>query len=196
MRDKFRQVNEFLKLLEHTGALEGIAHTPVRLVDCGCGSAYLTLAAYHYLNDVRGMPATLDGVDVDAQLIAKSRAQVQAMGLDARVCFYRSAIIDYEPDAPPDIVLALHACDTATDEALAQGIKWGARLILAVPCCHHHLHRQLERAPPFAPVLREGILKKRLADILTDTFRGWRCASWATAPTWSSSCRPSTPTAT
>ena len=174
MRDKFAQINEFLKLLEHTGEIEALAGAaqgrPLRLLDGGCGAAHLTLAVYHYLNDVRGVRCTLVGVDSDEALIEKSRADVEAMGL-ADVCFAHSAIIDYAPAAPPDIVLALHACDTATDEAIAQGIRWGARLILCAPCCHHHLHRQLETAAPFAPVMRHGILKKRLGDLLTDAFR-------------------------
>ena len=171
MRDKFTQVNEFLKLMDHTGVLETFTHTPVHILDCGCGSAYLTLAAHHYLNHVRAIPARLTGVDIDEGVVEKSRALGAAAGLGEAVCFSRAAIIDYTPPTPPDIVLALHACDTATDEAIAQGVRLGARLILCVPCCHHHLHRQLERVAPFGPVMRDGILKKRLADILTDTFR-------------------------
>jgi hypothetical protein len=75
------------------------------------------------------------------------------------------------PEVPPDIILALHACDTATDEALVQGIVSGARLILCVPCCHHELHEQLQAVEVFKPVLQHGILKKRMADILTDALR-------------------------
>jgi SAM-dependent methyltransferase len=170
MRDKFAQINEFLKLFEHTGALENFQHQPLRILDCGCGLAHLTFALYHYLNHLRGIPAELIGVDVNPTVIAKSNARSQTLGL-TDVCFYQSAIIDYQPPAPPDIVLALHACDTATDEALAQGIRCGAGLILAAPCCQHHLQAQLTAVPPFAPVLRQGILKQRLGDILTDTFR-------------------------
>jgi hypothetical protein len=75
------------------------------------------------------------------------------------------------PQAAPDIVLALHACDTATDEAITQGIRWQSRMILCAPCCHHNLNRQLQAVEPFNPVMRHGILKQRMADILTDTFR-------------------------
>jgi len=84
--------------------------------------------------------------------------------------FRTSSIAEFTPREPPDVVLSLHACDTATDEAIAQGIIWGSRVILAAPCCQHELHSQL-RAPLFRPVLRHGILRERLADILTDTFR-------------------------
>jgi hypothetical protein len=86
--------------------------------------------------------------------------------------FQTARIADYEPDAPPDLVLALHACDTATDEALAQGVRWQAETILSVPCCHHHLQEQLGRQPALmGPVYRHGILKERLGDILTDALR-------------------------
>ena len=172
MQDKFAQINEFLKLLDHTGALETFDHSPVSILDCGCGSAHLTFAAYHYLNDLRGIPAALAGVDVNAKLMDKNNAYSGQLGLsEADACFYTSAIADYVPQVPPDMVIALHACDTATDDALALGIRYGAGLILAAPCCHHHLHKQLQAVEPFQPVLRHGILKQRMADILTDTFR-------------------------
>jgi SAM-dependent methyltransferase len=170
MQDKFSQINEFLKLLEHTDELERFEKRPVNMLDCGCGSAYLSFAVYHYLNDVRGIAATLVGVDSNGKLVEKSNLQSQELGFE-RMCFQQSAIIDYVPDVPPDIVLALHACDTATDEALVQGIQCNARLILCVPCCHHELHQQLQAVAPFKPVFQYGILKKRVADILTDTFR-------------------------
>jgi len=173
MQDKFSQVNEFLKLLDHTGELEHLKQTlghSVHILDCGCGSAYLSLAAYHYLNDIRSIPASLVGVDVNEALVKKDNAQSEQLGF-TDACFQRSAIIDYRPEAPPDIVLALHACDTATDEAIVQGIRWNARLILCAPCCHHDLNAQLRAREPFGAVLRHGILKERMADILTDTFR-------------------------
>jgi SAM-dependent methyltransferase len=170
MRDKFYQINEFLKMLDHTGVLEGFGHTPVRILDCGCGSAYLSFAAYHYLNDIRGIPASLSGVDTNAGLVEKSNAYSRDLGLND-ACFYAAPIIDFVPEAAPDILLALHACDTATDEALALGIRQQSPVILSVPCCHKHLHRQLESRAPFDPVMRHGILKQRLGDILTDSFR-------------------------
>lgn len=174
MRGKFSQINEFLKLLEHTGELEHVKQdadaAPVSILDCGCGSAYLSFATYHYLNNVRTIPARLVGIDVNESLMQKDNEQSQTLGF-SDACFYTSSIIDYRPDVPPDIVLALHACNTATDEALAQGIHWRSRLILCAPCCHHELNQQLSTVAPFAPVFRHGILKERLADILTDTFR-------------------------
>ncbi len=170
MQAKFTQINEFLKLLEHTDELQRFETTPVQILDCGCGSAYLAFTVYHYLNAVRHIPAHLIGVDVNDTLIEKDNQQSAQLGF-SDACFQKSAIIDYAPQTPPDIVLALHACDTATDEAIFQGIRAESRLVLAAPCCHHHLHEQLHAVAPFAPVFQDGILKKRLADILTDTFR-------------------------
>jgi SAM-dependent methyltransferase len=170
MHGKFSQINEFLKLLEHTGELDAFEKRPVNMLDCGCGSAYLSFAAYHYLNDVRGIPARLMGVDVNETLIRKDNAESEQLGY-ADACFQRSAIIDYRPEVPPDIVLALHACDTATDEAIAQGIRSQSRLILCAPCCHHHLQEQLHNVEPFEAILRHGVLKQRMGDILTDALR-------------------------
>lgn len=170
MQGKFSQINEFLKLLEHTGELERFEGTPVKILDCGCGSAYLAFAAYHYLNNVRGIPACLTGIDTNYTLIQKDTRQSEELGF-SNACFQQSAIIDYVPPEPPDIVLALHACDTATDEAIFQGIVSQSRLILCAPCCHHHLNRQLRPVKPFTPIFQDGILKQRLSDMLTDEFR-------------------------
>jgi len=170
MQGKFSQINEFLKLLEHTGELEHFEKTPVHILDCGCGSAYLAFAAYHYLNNVRGITAHLTGIDTNATLIQKDNKQSEELGF-SHACFQKSAIIDFVPQESPNIVLALHACDTATDEAIYQGIVSESRLIMCAPCCHHHLHAQLRPVKPFTPVFQDGILKQRLSDILTDTFR-------------------------
>ncbi|HYB01245.1 MAG TPA: SAM-dependent methyltransferase [Ktedonobacteraceae bacterium] len=170
MQGKFSQINEFLKLLEHTGELEHFKTTPVHILDCGCGSAYLSFAAYHYLNNVRGVPAELTGIDTNATLIRKDNGQSEELGF-SQACFLQSAIIDFVPQEPPDIILALHACDTATDEALYQGIVAESKLILCAPCCHHHLRKQLHPVKPFTPIFHDGILEQRLSEILTDTFR-------------------------
>ena len=170
MQGKFSQINEFLKLLEHTGELEPFRTTPVHILDCGCGSAYLSFAAYHYLNDVRGIPAELTGIDTNATLIGKDNGQSEELGF-SQACFLQSAIIDFVPQEPPDIILALHACDTATDEALYQGIVAESKLILCAPCCHQHLRKQLHPTKPFTPIFHDGIHEQRLSDILTDAFR-------------------------
>ena len=172
MQKKFRQINEFLKLLVETGELTKIEQSPLRVVDCGCGKAYLTFAAYHYLNHILGLPTQVC-LDVDQDLIEKSAKQSRNLGWHD-LTFRAMRITDYQPAAPPSIVLALHACDTASDEALAQAIKWQSKMIFCAPCCHHHLQQQMSQQtipPMFKPMLRHGILKERVGDILTDGFR-------------------------
>jgi len=173
MQSKFRQINEFLKLVQQTGELEKFGTSPLYVVDCGCGNAYLTFAFYYYLNSVLNIQTHLTGIDVNGELL-KGHAE-KSSSLDwSGLTFQMTSIIDFKPAPPPGIVLALHACDTATDEALAQGITWQSRLIISAPCCQHHLQQQLDHQPtphPFEPVERHSILKERLGDILTDAFR-------------------------
>ncbi len=172
-RSKFRQINEFLKLVEQTGVIETIEAEPLRAVDLGCGNAYLSFAVYHYLTHVLGRSATLTGVDVNGRVLQDHAAKAAELGWDG-IDFVESTIIDYRAEATPHLVIALHACDTATDEALAQAIGWRSRLIFSSPCCHHHLQAQLsagEPPEPFGPVMFHGILRERLGDILTDSLR-------------------------
>lgn len=169
MRRKFRQINEFLRIVEQTLPPSDLAPQPIRMVDCGCGNAHLTFAAYHYVNHLCGLPAHLVGIDINRELIDKCRRLRDSLGWSG-LEFHVSRIAEFMPTVPPDTVLSLHACDTATDEAIAQGILWGSRVILAAPCCQHELHRQLKE-PLFRPLLRHGILRERLADLLTDAFR-------------------------
>lgn len=172
MQGKFKQVNEFLKNIEQTGELHNLTK-PIHIVDCGCGNAQLTFSTYYYLNYVLNLPTYLTGVDINAQCMSKHDGTAQKMGWD-KIEFQVNNIIDFTPTTTPQIVLALHACDTATDDALAQAIKWQSNLIFSVPCCHNNLQTQLDRHPHpslFEPVCQHGILKERLADILTDTFR-------------------------
>ena len=173
MHGKFRQIQEFIKLVQQTSALEHITTTPLHVVDAGCGNAYLTFAFYYYLQEYLKKPSSLIGIDSRSEPLERHQEKVARLGW-TDLSFQTSAIIDFQPAVAPDIVLALHACDTATDEALAQGIRWQSRLLVSVPCCHHHLQVQIEQQPapaPFGPVLRQSILKERLGDILTDSFR-------------------------
>ena len=176
MHAKMTQVNAFLQLLDQTVHPEQFAATeqrPLHVLDCGCGAAYLSLAAYHYLNERRGVTATLTGIDYNGHLIDEDNQLADQLQYGG-ACFYSAAIHDYRPDPLPDVLVALHACDTASDDALALGIRYGARAILCAPCCHAQLRRELDQVPtpaPFAPLLRYGIIERRFADLLTDTFR-------------------------
>jgi SAM-dependent methyltransferase len=177
---KVRQVEEFLRLLDTaiTSAVERghlrrpTAEDPLRVVDLGCGNAYLTFAAHRFLSDVRGLPVRLTGVDVKEQSREHNTKVAADLGIDAQ--FVVGSISDAVLDQAPEVVLALHACDTATDEALARAVGWGAPLVLAAPCCHHDVAAQLRRSPtppPYAMLTRHGILRERLADTLTDGLR-------------------------
>jgi SAM-dependent methyltransferase len=177
---KYRQVEDFLRLLDASLSDAGVKghlrqptpEEPLRIVDLGCGNAYLTFAAHRFLTETRGLPVRLTGVDTKQQSRDHNRAVAERLGLDVE--FVVAGIAEVALDPPPDVVLALHACDTATDDALARAIGWGADLVLAAPCCHHDLARQLRAAPapaPYTELLRHGILRERLADTLTDALR-------------------------
>ena len=182
---KYRQVEEFLRLLDAslTDALaqgnvrNPTTDDPLRIVDLGCGNAYLTFAAHRFLTRPveeggRGLPVHVTGVDVKQQSADHNSAVAAGLGIDAD--FVVGAIGDAQLDRAPDVVLALHACDTATDDALARALEWEASLVLAAPCCHHDLAAQLRTttAPePYAMLTRHGILRERFADTLTDALR-------------------------
>jgi SAM-dependent methyltransferase len=173
MRPKYTQINEFLKHLLHvleTAELRSIGRE-VEILDCGCGSSYLTLAVYHYLNDVLALPARITGVDVNEEVIRKSTARAERLSM-SKLAFACGRI--REIAVRPDIVLALHACDTATDDAIAQAIRCEAKLLLSVPCCHQNLNKAIrpnETVDVLRPMLRHGILHQRTADLVTDAFR-------------------------
>lgn len=201
-RDKYKQVEEFLRLVDaavadaRTGGhmSHGSSERPTRLVDLGCGNAYLTFGAYAWLNRTQGQPLEVVGVDVKRQARETNRRVAAALGWERDCVFVEGTIAgaslafptprggdggDQSPgkSEPPevDIVLALHACDTATDEALVRAVRWNAPLTLVAPCCHHDLQTRVREntqlAPSLAPTLRHGILRERLGDVLTDAFR-------------------------
>jgi SAM-dependent methyltransferase len=170
---KRRQVDAFLRVLQAAVAdAELPTDRPLRVVDLGCGNAYLSFAAYRFL--AQDHEVRLTGVDLRAQSRKRNTELAAALGWSATVDFVEGSILDAPVDAPVDIVLALHACDTATDDALAQAVRWDAPVVLASPCCHHDLQRQIKAAGPPAPydlVTRHGILRERLGDVLTDALR-------------------------
>ena len=186
---KYRQVEEFLRRLDaavghafDAGALpRPTVEAPLTVVDLGCGNAYLTFAAHRYLAAVRGLPVRLVGVDVKEQSLRHNTALAHELAVADEVTFVQGSIGDMALPAtvgPVGVVLALHACDTATDDALAQAVAWQAPLVLAAPCCHHDVAAQLRTSvragsvpATYAPLVRDGILRERFADTLTDAVR-------------------------
>jgi SAM-dependent methyltransferase len=175
-RDKYHQVEEFLRALEPVldRAREAAGNEPMRVVDLGCGNAYLTFAAYRWLTDVHGLDVHLTGVDVKGVARQRNTALAESLGWGDKVRFVEGAIADVDLELTPHVVFALHACDTATDDALARAVRWQVPVVLAAPCCHHDVQRQLRSvaAPqPYGPLTRFGILRERFADVLTDAVR-------------------------
>ncbi len=177
---KYRQVEDLLRILDSTltdawsaGQLRRpTPEEPLRIADLGCGNAALTFAAHRFLTAERGLPVRLIGVDVKRQSFEHNTRLAGELEIDAE--FKVGTIADVELDPAPEVVLALHACDTATDEALARAAGWGAAVVLAAPCCHHDIAAQLRRADPPAPyslLIRDGILRERFADTMTDALR-------------------------
>ena len=177
---KYRQVEEFLRALS-TAIDEAVKarkvrtptpEDPLRVVDLGCGNAYLTFAAHAWLR--QRMPVRVTGVDVKEQSRRHNTEVADRLGVADELTFLAAGIRDVQLEQRPDVVLALHACDTATDDALDRGVRWEADLILAAPCCHHDVSAQLRRAPSprgYSALTRDGILRERLADTLTDALR-------------------------
>ncbi len=179
---KFRQVQDFLAALDPVvdsalparGGESDALPRSLRLVDLGCGNAYLTFAAFRYLTEVRQIPVEAVGVDVKAQARDHNTRLAQRLGVSSQLRFIEGTIASVDVVDPPDLAVALHACDTATDEALARAVRWRTPVIVAAPCCHHDLQRQLDGAAApdgYRLVTRHGILRERLADVLTDALR-------------------------
>ncbi|MGN6722613.1 MAG: class I SAM-dependent methyltransferase [Marmoricola sp.] len=177
---KFRQIEEFVRALStvvddavKAGRLRRpTAEEPWRVADLGCGNAYLTFAAQAWLAQ-EGLPAVVTGVDVKEQSKQHNAEVAAELGVADAMSFVVGAIGEVELESP-DIVLALHACDTATDDALAQAVGWESAVVLAAPCCHHDIAAQIREvgAPePYSLLVRDGIVRERLADTLTDALR-------------------------
>ena len=173
MQRKFTQINEFLRLVDETDSFSALADSPIHIVDFGCGNAYLTFAIYFYLHDILKLDAHVTGIDIKSDLIERHKKKADALGW-GQLTFQVGEIAGYKPETIPNVVIALHACDTATDDAIAKGIQWGSDVIICAPCCQHELQSQLSKIPvpsQMLPVYQDGILSERMGDILTDTFR-------------------------
>jgi SAM-dependent methyltransferase len=176
--DKYRQVEEFLRLLAPTlnSAIEAghIATptdaSPLTIVDLGCGHAYLTFAAHQYLRNM-GMAVKVIGIDVRTASRDRNNEIARKLGIAESIEFRAEEIANTTlPHA--DVAIALHACDTATDDAIAWAVKADAKLMMIAPCCHHDIQSQLTQSPePWSLITRHGIMRERLADLLTDSLR-------------------------
>ncbi|MBO5940773.1 MAG: SAM-dependent methyltransferase [Kiritimatiellae bacterium] len=182
MRGKYDQVNEFLRIVGDTVSPEG--DKTFTVVDCGCGKAYLTIALWFYLTMVKGIKnVRILGIDRRNDVISAARKMVERLDVADNVSFLECDLSSSELSGMPegldhvDMVVSFHACDTATDEAMARGVEWKARYILSAPCCQHELQQTISGAgtvgarSDFAGLLRQNILRERLCDLLTDSFR-------------------------
>ncbi len=165
---KFRQMNRFLEFvrdvvpsLTETGTLE--------VVDFGCGKSSLTFATHHYLTAVLGRSVNITGIDRKREVVADCERMRSTLGCEG-LSFRAGEIAAYDHPRPVDLAISLHACDTATDDALIAATRWGSRAILAVPCCQHELAPQLKMAGAEA-LLSHGILRERFATLATDALR-------------------------
>ena len=164
--DKFRQINRFLEYIEDI--LPSLpTGRELRILDFGCGKSYLTFAIYYYLKVLKGYPVRITGLDLKEDVIRHCNELAVKYGYD-KLEFL--CIAYYDGCSQVDMVVTLHACDTATDYALAKAVGWGAKVILSVPCCQHELNKQMKN-DLLSPVLHYGILKERMAALMTDGLR-------------------------
>ena len=176
--DKYLQVEEFLRLLVPSlnSAIDAghiakpTQQNPLTIVDLGCGHAYLTFAAHQYLK-TQGIPVKVIGIDIRESARIRNNEIAKKLGISDSITFRAEEISETTLDSA-DVTIALHACDTATDDALAWAVNSGSKLVLVAPCCHHDIQAQLHEAPePWSLVTRNGIMKERLGDLLTDALR-------------------------
>ena len=166
--DKYRQINRFLEFVEDI--LPQLSKEREQtIIDFGCGKSYLTFAMYYYLKELKGYDIRIIGLDLKEDVIAHCNELKDKYGY-GKLSFLVGDIASYTDVDAVDMVVTLHACDTATDYALAKAVEWGAEVILSVPCCQHEANRMMENEL-LQPVLQYGILKERMAAIMTDAVR-------------------------
>ncbi|RHB45966.1 SAM-dependent methyltransferase [Enterocloster aldenensis] len=166
--DKYRQINRFLEFIEDI--LPNLnQEEETTIIDFGCGKSYLTFAMYHYLKVMKEYPVRIIGLDLKQDVIDHCSRLARQYGYDG-LDFYHGDIASYEGVDHVDMVVTLHACDTATDFALKKAVDWGAKVILSVPCCQHELAKQIS-CDIQKPVLQYGLIKERMAALYTDAIR-------------------------
>lgn len=166
--DKFRQINRYLEFVDDI-----VDKLPtgreISIIDFGCGKSYLTFALYHYLHELKGLDVRITGLDLKEDVIAHCNQLAKKFGYE-KLSFLHGDIADYTGTDSVDMVVTLHACDTATDYALYKAITWGARVIFCVPCCQHEINKQI-KCDELSELLRYGLIKERMSALITDTLR-------------------------
>lgn len=166
--DKFRQINRYLEFIEDV--LEDLPKDrTIRIIDFGCGKSYLTFAMYYYLHELQHRNIEVTGLDLKADVIEHCNQLAKKLNYQ-NLRFEKGDISTYEGADAVDMVVTLHACDTATDYALEKAVKWGARVIMAVPCCQHELNKQI-KCEMLQPILKYGLIKERMSALITDALR-------------------------
>ena len=177
---KFRQINRFLEFVDDVLPYVVNEGQPVRVADFGCGKSYLTFAVHYFLTEIKKLPCQIEGLDLKQDVIDYCNDITARLGLDG-LHFSVGNISDYSASESPDLVMTLHACDTATDFALEYAVSRGAKAILSVPCCQHQINTQLQQNRKgkikqddnaLEPILKYGLLREKFSSLLTDALRG------------------------